>query len=431
MNEQNESLLFRLPRELRDEVYHYYVLEEDGYHHDATSDKLRQASGRPINLSLQYTCKKTATEMKGLALQVNRVTFRTKLEVPEPDSVCSNALLWNHLLCERERPLRRMFEWSYTLVTLEAIQRLRELHPDSTAAEQIEKAFIRMGDRIHWLSPDGRIVHEDLEYPNQTVQALMLGWRPDPWRMPDRAEFDTIFEFLPRPPAIVEDFDRGWYLDDTYYSATAVTIRFLERLPPATRTHLRNITIQENEIGEAHRQTHARGLIPFCCENLKLRIERRVDVFHQHFLSERMGLEDGIEEIAPWFVETKFLKRLGMPPDSFRLVLHGPTPRASQRLSDLLIKLAIWDEGCTVLEHRLGPSSDYVVYPMRRGFADGVKKMVTGELPARIEADMGHVWDINQLLDDHVGEWPALSEDVYVKTATRHAGHELSLEEED
>ncbi|KAI4669563.1 uncharacterized protein J4E79_001608 [Alternaria viburni] len=481
MNEQNESLLFRLPRELRDEVYHYYVLEEDGYHHDATSDKLRQASGRPINLSLQYTCKKTATEMEGLALQVNRVTFRTKLEVPEPDSECSNALLWNHLLCERERPLRRMFEWSYTLVTLEAIQRLRELHPDSTAAEQIEKAFIRMGNRIHWLSPgtlfneglvwsidytahttllqdllqilsthpefwrltskeytreseendNGRIVHEDLEYPNQTVQALMLGWRPDPWRMPDRAEFDTIFEFLPRPPAIVEDFDRGWYLDDTYYSATAVTIRFLERLPPATRTHLRNITIQENEISEAHRQTHARGLIPFCCENLKLRIERRVDVFHQHFLSERMGLEDGIEEIAPWFVETKFLKRLGMPPDSFRLVLHGPTPRASQRLSDLLIKLAIWDEGCTVLEHRLGPSSDYVVYPMRRGFADGVKKMVTGELPARIEADMGHVWDINQLLDDHVGEWPALSEDVYVKTATRHAGHELSLEEED
>lgn len=190
MNEQNESLLFRLPRELRDEIYHYYVLEEDGYHHDATSDKLRQASGRPINLSLQYTCKKTATEMEGLALQVNRVTFRTKLEVPEPDSECSNALLWNHLLCERERPLRRMFEWSYTLVTLEAIQRLRELHPDSTAAEQIEKAFIRMGDRIQWLS-SGTLFNEgvvwSIDYTAHTtlLQDLLqiLSTHPEFWRL--------------------------------------------------------------------------------------------------------------------------------------------------------------------------------------------------------------------------------------------------------
>ena len=190
MNEQNESLLFRLPRELRDEIYHYYVLEEDGYHHDATSDKLRQASGRPINLSLQYTCKKTATEMEGLALQVNRVTFRTKLDVPEPGSEFSNALLWNHLLRKRERPLRRMFERSYTLVTLEAIRRLRELHPESTAAEQLEKVFIRMGDRRHWLSSGTLLIEGivwSIDYTAHTtlLQDLLqiLSTHPEFWRL--------------------------------------------------------------------------------------------------------------------------------------------------------------------------------------------------------------------------------------------------------
>lgn len=252
--------------------------------------------------------------------------------------------------------------------------------------------------------------------------------------MPDRAELDMIAEFhswLPRPGKDFEGWSRCRCRDETYFSATAVAIQFLERLPPATRMHLRSIVIDEDRKSVADGKTHARGLIPLCRENLKIRIERRVDVFLQHDLFDRVSLEEGIEEIAPWFSETKFLERLGMPPGSFSLILHGPTPRASQRLSDLLIKIAIWDEGCTILKHRMGPSSQYVAYPMYRGFADGVKKMVTGEIPARVEADMGHAWDINQLLDDHVGKWPADSEDVYVKLATEHAGHELSLEEED
>lgn len=199
MNEQKESPLFRLPRELRDEIYHYYVLEENGYHHDATSDKLRQASGHPINLSLQYTCKKTATEMDGLALQVNRVIFRTMLDLPTAGSKFSNATVWDYLLRERERPLRRMFCWSRPLVTVEAIRRLRELHPDSTAAEEIEKGFIEMSDekafietgaRIDWLE-GGKLFNSSkiwsIDYTAHSTlrQDLLqiLSTQPDFWRL--------------------------------------------------------------------------------------------------------------------------------------------------------------------------------------------------------------------------------------------------------
>jgi hypothetical protein len=84
MNQQHDSLLFRIPCELRDEIYHYCVLEEDGYHHESTSEKLRLANRDPINLALQYTCKKAFEEIAGLALKTNTITFRTMLDVPEP-----------------------------------------------------------------------------------------------------------------------------------------------------------------------------------------------------------------------------------------------------------------------------------------------------------------------------------------------------------
>jgi hypothetical protein len=119
MNQQHDSLLFRIPCELRDEIYHYCVLEEDGYHHESTSEKLRLANRDPINLALQYTCKKAFEEIAGLALKTNTITFRTMLDVPEPGRNFSKAACWDHVLRERERPLQRMFCWSYTPVTLE------------------------------------------------------------------------------------------------------------------------------------------------------------------------------------------------------------------------------------------------------------------------------------------------------------------------
>jgi hypothetical protein len=64
-SEQLQSPLFRMPRELRDEIYEYYMLENDGNHYNSATRILfhqppsvspRQA----VPLGLRITCRRTA-----------------------------------------------------------------------------------------------------------------------------------------------------------------------------------------------------------------------------------------------------------------------------------------------------------------------------------------------------------------------------------
>ena len=68
---------FKLPRELRDKIYHLYVFEPDGYYFDYESGKLRTSDNRPIDLNFIYTCKSIAVEMHHLALGSNVINFST------------------------------------------------------------------------------------------------------------------------------------------------------------------------------------------------------------------------------------------------------------------------------------------------------------------------------------------------------------------
>jgi hypothetical protein len=61
--DQHESPFFLLPRELRDEVYHYYVEEKKGYEYNATTVTLRAVPNNAVDISLSYTCKRIAEEM--------------------------------------------------------------------------------------------------------------------------------------------------------------------------------------------------------------------------------------------------------------------------------------------------------------------------------------------------------------------------------
>ncbi|KAL8668323.1 MAG: hypothetical protein Q9168_007045 [Polycauliona sp. 1 TL-2023] len=66
-----------LPRELRDAIYQCYVYEEEGYHYDTETSRLRAAGNRPIDLALMYTCSTVAREMHHLALRTNLLHFTT------------------------------------------------------------------------------------------------------------------------------------------------------------------------------------------------------------------------------------------------------------------------------------------------------------------------------------------------------------------
>jgi hypothetical protein len=78
--QQQESFFFRLPWELRGEIYFYHVWEADDYHHDGMPAKLRTGNTKRINLALIYICKQIFEEMSIAGLKTNNITFRAILD---------------------------------------------------------------------------------------------------------------------------------------------------------------------------------------------------------------------------------------------------------------------------------------------------------------------------------------------------------------
>ncbi|KAH6669757.1 hypothetical protein F5X68DRAFT_265205 [Plectosphaerella plurivora] len=73
------SPFLEAPREIRDLIYEFYVATDDGlgFVYNFETGKVRPRSGLPIDLSLMYTCRTVATEMQGVALGQNTITFTT------------------------------------------------------------------------------------------------------------------------------------------------------------------------------------------------------------------------------------------------------------------------------------------------------------------------------------------------------------------
>lgn len=77
-SQHRRCYFLRDPRELRDEIYAYY-LSDEGYYHQPESNTLRHADRSVINLALTLSCKQVAAEMIALPLELNAVEFRTHL----------------------------------------------------------------------------------------------------------------------------------------------------------------------------------------------------------------------------------------------------------------------------------------------------------------------------------------------------------------
>ena len=504
--DQHQSPLFRLPRELRDEIYDYYT-HEDGYIFEPSTQKLRLPTGNPIELALSYTCKRVTKEMNGMALRKNSVEFRTLLSLPKITGQPSNASWYEQLILSHQVRLRHMLNWAHTIVSVEVMLTVKSLYPNSFAAQRIlEKAQegndsqLRGGylfnvwsldnynsdncilvDLIKLMATHPDFYHltskeYDLELRKATrseddydsendsdsdedsdddsdddsdedsdedsdddsdsddsllgafrikrppsysreTQTDILQWRPQLWSIPNRAELEAISEFLPPWPTAIDDpVPDHEYVPDMYFSAAAVGVRFLEGLAPKAREQLRRIVIQEDHPSVASSITHAQGLISFCQANPKVRIERRVDIWPTEFVYRSNYFEHHTHEIVimigTWINEVKILYQMGMPADCFTLVLHGPSEAASQQLSDAITRAAIWLEGTVELARR-EQRRFYPFQGITEDFADVIKEMLRGEIPARFDAEMDEVWDIEKILSEHVGEWPSKVSDVF------------------
>jgi hypothetical protein len=53
------------------------VSVRDGYVHNFQTNRLVSADNEPLDFSLNLSCRQIAHEMEGVALEVNKITFRT------------------------------------------------------------------------------------------------------------------------------------------------------------------------------------------------------------------------------------------------------------------------------------------------------------------------------------------------------------------
>jgi hypothetical protein len=139
-----------------------------------------------------------------------------------------------------------------------------------------------------------------------------------------------------------------------YFSAAASAIRFLTSLPNLIRLYVRRLNLLEDRASISMPSTHGRGLIPFCREKPRLRIQRSVDLWRAVMVgctnapytmsvtgrSEWDTFDPCVRPkrwfnayhlstaLAPWVVEANDLVASGMPRGSFSLDLHGDSSRS-------------------------------------------------------------------------------------------------------
>jgi hypothetical protein len=93
--------LFKLPREIRDNIYAYYVHDENGVHYQLANDGsgcMLQSNKMPLNTSLKSTCSRVALEMKSLSIYTNTIHFFPGNKHSTHCAMLSDALRFKRLL---------------------------------------------------------------------------------------------------------------------------------------------------------------------------------------------------------------------------------------------------------------------------------------------------------------------------------------------
>ncbi|KAF2108609.1 hypothetical protein BDV96DRAFT_586947 [Lophiotrema nucula] len=336
-NAQLQSPLFRLPRELREQIYEAVFYYEDGLHYDYTSGKmLVQSTNReikPISLALSYTCKRLAEETKDVVLAANAVTFTTGLSKNSHEdfhglsSIAGryNCLLTYTLIMKVEL-LRHVAE----CVTPHILHSISRAYPDSSFYfNEPLRAAAAGRDRGCWrlqralgndcaISVVGSLrdaldsalkLADDADSTKFEMAALrafrddasiwakiarggsiwrppfipeslrmLLSWNIPLWAIPTEVELAPLEGYLTSPRKGVGDLNlvRRSLNTKWYFSAAAVAIQFLERFDIACP--IKKIILEENFKSVADPQRHMQGLVPLCNASTLI-VERRFGFF--------------------------------------------------------------------------------------------------------------------------------------------------------
>ncbi|KAI8716977.1 hypothetical protein NCS52_00992700 [Fusarium sp. LHS14.1] len=371
----SEANLLALPYEIREQIFQHYFKLDHGYFYDGESEKLVTADGQPIDLSLMYTCRSIADDTKHIPLSVNAITFSTVY---------------------RE-------DWG-----------LAEKHP-AEFTELIDKALPGWTDSH---SPD--------EFFDLTF---------DPWAIPSLSEVVTtadqlqahrLWENLEKWHHVEKDDTAGnRYREKLYFSAAAVAIRFLDWMPKHQRLQMRNIIINEDRLAVGCPEGHVLGLIPFCRENPRLRVEQRVNLWrnlllrmgvpqmwgaiklaelgHNDEWDHKLDLYPVSSALASWGFHVMEVMGESMPAGTFSFVLDGdPDLNLSSDLFDTLVHPTVaWLKAYTECSSRgLFPeASQDIFYFPTAAYLEGIEPLLGGSSFLKTNFNVGQPWDYKKLAE--------------------------------
>ncbi|KAI4629150.1 uncharacterized protein J4E87_003411 [Alternaria ethzedia] len=329
MSDQLQSPIFRLPRELRDNIYEHYAHDENGVFYDYASNKLRYENQEKHQemTALTRCCKQAAEEMKDAAMRANTISFlpaRSHKDGVEVNDLDSRAGRFERLLQFSRRMKMHILHHvtksgcvtpairdqvtarfpgisRYYRAVYDAIEDGRDLYSS--------RALFRNDHTWRWQTSatlceaiqytlDLASLHSAFE--NAAARAFstpwmchsrmppflpgshkaVLAWNPEWWLIPTEA--DLALESCLADPShqdLIGETDRGEPMAPVawYFSAASVAINFLKALPRSSRLLLRTtIVIKEEKRGVAYPESHLRGLTPFLLENPHLHVELQV-----------------------------------------------------------------------------------------------------------------------------------------------------------
>ncbi|KAF5013076.1 hypothetical protein FDECE_903 [Fusarium decemcellulare] len=514
--------LFSLPYELREQIYHDYFKLEGGYVANANG-KLTTSDGRPIDLSLMYTCRLIAVEAKDVPLMINTISFST-VYTPELSALAGR------------------FEYLSTLHHLIQADILLRLVPFMTPDmwAKIDSKFPRFSARLRQISisqhiwkrltrrPRDSLVlkdmitregwnevvvvgrwgqpswvfegHDTLSSVREAVRfSLSLvaptqkrrfsrlfsrmvptpGWGPltflpartrsleellqlsfEPWAMPSSSDLERVGNQLQDEK--VWHIVRGWhsdyiepdlrpedgarYRDKHRFSATAAAIRFLNHLSAEKRLVLRNLVLDEDHLAVGNPEIHALGLVPFCKENQRLRIERRISLWGNVFQKEQVdgtmlsartwSDQDGViyisklpKLIAEWLIDGIAVLDAGMPPESFTLVLDGnPAPETTTEIFERAVHrnlawASAFEPYADLIEAQIPADEAFWISRIKFGqnrFKEAITHLVNGTSILHCNFHPGDIWDIQKMVEERQN-WDLLA---------HHYGWEVASEDE-
>ncbi|KLO94443.1 Uncharacterized protein LW93_8864 [Fusarium fujikuroi] len=195
-------------------------------------------------------------------------------------------------------------------------------------------------------------LREDVAHALTLLNIHDFVWKlPDFWRYPDgfcRELGD--YPLKPRPETaercqhaaqydnpmrLVDHFDYR-YLKKIRFSATAIAIRFLNKLSAEQRSQVRRLTLHEDSPSVNMPSLHAQGLVPFFKENPLLRVERRVSLFGciHNFAGPNTDWKTRtktrplygpsfLPKLQSWLIDALAIQDLDVPAGSFTFTVAG------------------------------------------------------------------------------------------------------------